>query len=160
MTEEDKEKLASYRLMVAEISAEIRARREPELMFTAAVVGALGAVAWGVAATASLNAIRDLPLWQHPAIIGALAVLLMAGPVLARILRENRLYRELRKEQLRINGEFARLSGLAEEELPTGLRSTGETKGSGVWYSAGIVILSTIGAMLFCLSIYAVTHSG
>ena len=32
MTEEDKEKLASYRLLMAEISAEIRSRRDPELI--------------------------------------------------------------------------------------------------------------------------------
>lgn len=159
MEQADEAKLASYRLMVAEISAEIRSRRDPELMFTAAVVGALGAVAWGVAATASLNAIKGLPLYQHPAIVGALAVVLMAAPVLFRIMRENRLYRALRAEQLRINCEFARLSGMAEDELPAGLRSSGDLKGSGVWYSTAIVSSSTIGAFLFCLSVYAVTRA-
>lgn len=160
MTEEDKEKLASYRLLMAEISAEIRSRRDPELIFTAAVVGALGAVAWGVAATASLNAVRALPWYQHPAIVGAIVVVLMAAPVLTRIVRENRLYRDLRQEQLRISCEFARLSGMTEAELPPGLRSTALTQGPGVWYSAAIVCLTSLGALIFCWSIYAVTRGG
>ena len=66
MTEEDKEKLASYRLLMAEISAEIRSRRDPELIFTAAVVGALGAVAWGVAA-ASMRVNMVVPVSSTPA---------------------------------------------------------------------------------------------
>lgn len=156
--DEKQEQIAAYRLLVSEISAEIRSRRDPEHIFTAAVVGALGAVAWGVAATASLSSVCHLPTLQHPAVVGIATILLMAGPVLSRIIRENGLYRALRREQVRINTHYIKLVGLSETDLPPGLRSNGETNGKGYWFSSAIVILSTIGTLLFCLSIYWVTR--
>ena len=60
--------------LLSEISAELRSRRDPEHLYTAASVGAFGAVAWGVAALGAGQP-QFVPMSPtHPALVGGLGV--------------------------------------------------------------------------------------
>lgn len=134
------------------LCAELRARRDAEHLYTAALVGALGAVSWGVATLATTSS-SAAPYWRHPALAGALACFLMAAGVLAKIYREHTVYVRLRLEQVTLVTLFAASAGVPEKELPVGLRPGGKA-GKGYRYSCAIVILSTIGAIYFCLTVW------
>lgn len=153
MSEEDKARAATLSVLFQDICSEIRARRDPEYVYTAATVGALGAVAWGIATIASVQGIDSVPPWRHPALAGAVASLMLTWAVWEKIRREHRIYVDLRAEQVRLAGLLAASTGVQQAELPSGLR-TGITAGAG-YRASGLVIGSACAAtVLFCLSVW------
>jgi hypothetical protein len=70
--------------MLQEVVAELRSRREPEHLYTAALV----AVARGVATIASIKGADKIPFCRHPAIAGAFACLIIAIAVWLKVNRE------------------------------------------------------------------------
>ena len=145
-------------LLLQEIGAEVRSRREPEHLFTAAAVGAMGAIAGGSGAVATVDALASVPFWQHPALLGAVSCVVICVAIVVKTERENRVYRAARSEQLRLYKLFAQEHGLLQSELPHGLRTTAQV-GRGHWYSSAVVIAATLGATAFCLSVLASTYS-
>jgi hypothetical protein len=91
--------------------------------------------------------------WRHPALAGALACTLFAVGVWFKVKREHGLYVGLRAEQVRIAGLVAELAGVKQDELPEGLR-TGGKAGTGYLYSAGVIVVSAIAAIIFCVSVW------
>lgn len=146
-------RLGTLSMLLQEVGAELRARREPEHLFTAALVGALGAVAWGVATIASVPGAKMIPWWRHPALAGALSCALFAAGVWFKVKREHGLYVGLRAEQARIAGLVAELAGVKQEDVPEGLR-TGSTAGAGYLSSAGVIAASATAAIVFCVSVW------
>jgi hypothetical protein len=146
-------KAAALEHILQEIGNEVRSRREPEHAFTAAAVGALGAIAAGTAAVATIPALATVPAWRHPAIVGAFACVLIAIAILIKIERENRVYREARAEQIRLYAAFAAEYGLDNGELPKGLQSTATVR-KGHWFSAAIVLVAALGSSGFCVAVW------
>jgi len=147
------DRVSALSVLFQDIGSEVRARRDPEYLYTAATIGALGALAWGVATIATVQGAGGIPSWRHPAVAGAVASLMLTWAVWQKIQREHGIYVALRAEQLRIAGLLAEATGVSQEELPTGLR-LGVTAGAG-HRASGVVIGSTCAAtVLFCLSIW------
>jgi hypothetical protein len=154
MTEEDNGDLKTTKIevlvaLLSDMGSEVRSRREPESILTAAFVAASGAVAWGVAA---LN-VKDSIAWCfHPAVVGALGIIFLAIAMIMKIKREYRTYEKARAEQGRLAEQLVELLGEDKSMLPEGLADP--VARSGHRYSIGIVIAAGVAASLFCLSIY------
>jgi len=147
------ERVSTLSILFQDICAEVRARRDPEYVYTAATIGALGAVAWGVATIATVQGVESVPPWRHPAMAGAVASVLLTWAVWKKIQREHGIYVLLRAEQVRIAGLLAAETGVQQGELPSGLR-LGISVGAG-HRASGLVIGSTcLATVLFCLSIW------
>jgi hypothetical protein len=132
------------------VTDELRSRRQPEYAYTAAAVGAFGAIAWGVAALVALS--NPVPTWRHPAIAGIVTVLLIAFPVIVKILQEHKNYVQLREDQQRLAKEMVVAYGLDLSWLPAPLRPAGKIGDAHRW-SVGIVLGAGVGAVLFCLAV-------
>ena len=154
MTPPDAEsRLATLSLLLQEISAELRSRRDPEHLYTAALIGALGAVAWGVATIATVEALTKTVFWQHPALVGAFACLVMSIGVWLKVQREHNGYVNLRKDHVRIAALVASAAGIEQSELSQGLRQD-QIAGNGHLYSGIVIASSAVASFLFCLSIW------
>jgi hypothetical protein len=151
---DEQSRLTAISLLLQEVGTELRSRREPEHLYTAALVGALGAVAWGAATIATMQNVERIPFWKHPAIVGAFACVVIAAAVWIKIRREHKVYVELRGEQIRLAGLFAAQAGLAPDQLPAGLR-TGAVSGNGHLHSGVIVFASAIASFAFCIAVWA-----
>ncbi|MDN3512667.1 MAG: hypothetical protein NG784_15365 [Candidatus Jettenia sp.] len=149
--EEKKLRLNVLMLATQELCTEVYSRRQPEYLYTAAAVGALGAVAWGVAAIAP----SCKPFYVHPAIFGAIICLLLTVTVVRKICIENKNYMKLRKEQYRLFKLLSDESGVFLRELPRGLRrSCNECIGKGYQHSIWIVFSVGIFTSIFCLIVF------
>ena len=146
-------RLGALSMLLQEVGAELRARREPEHLYTAALVGALGAVAWGVATIASVPGAKTIPWWRHPALAGALVCTIFAVAVWFKVRREHDQYIDLRADQVRIAGLVGEVAAVKQDELPAGLR-TGGKAGSGYLYSAAVIAASAVAAIYFCVSVW------
>ena len=135
--------------LLAEIGAEVRSRREPEFILTAAFVAASGAIAWGVAALANAN---TRLWWSHPAIVGALGIFIIGAAVVFKIIREHGIYKKARETQgglaKKLDDRLPEKTSLLYEDLKN------PKVGPGHWFSIGIVIAAGAAAASFCLSIY------
>jgi MFS family permease len=152
-------RVAALEHILQEIGNEVRSRREPEHAFTAAAVGALGAIAAGTAAVATVPGLAAAPAWRHPAVVGAVACVLIAIAILFKIERENRVYRAARAEQVSLYAKFAAECGLKNFELPKGLQSAAIV-GKGHWFSAAIVLVAALGSASFCLAVWQSARVG
>lgn len=153
MTEKSKKKQIKIEFLtalLADMGSEVRSRREPESILTAAFVAAAGAAIWGVAA---LNIPAPKPSWWcHPAIVGAIGIVILSIAVVIKIIREYITYKEARMEQGIIANKIIKLLGEEPSLLPKGLANAKAR--SGHRYSVGIVIVAGLAAVCFCLSIY------
>jgi hypothetical protein len=146
----DSSRMVALTALLAEVSAETRSRRDPEYLYTAASVGAFGAVAWGVAA---LTTGREAWSPAHPALIAAVGILAIAFAVVVKVVREHRLYVGLRREQVRVAKLLTATAGFQEGILPPGLKASGD--GPGHWFSVAIVLVAAVSTSGFCFAIWA-----
>jgi hypothetical protein len=140
-------------VLLQEHGNEIRSRRDPEHIYTAAFVGAVGALAWGVATIGTISRLALVPWWRHPAIFGALGCMVMAFFVIRKIRREYRVHLKLRGEQNVLARSLAQAAGIDQSELPQGLQSLDEV-GLGHHFSIWIVVVAAFTAGAFCLSVW------
>jgi hypothetical protein len=144
---------------LAEHGEELRSRREPEYIYTAAAIGSFGAVAWGIAALAAANAPTRLP-----AIVAAVGVFVVALTVVAKSWREH-----LRHEQQRI--QMAAIIARIEQSLVDDVTSLGKAEAvgaprgfvrrcealllsrGGYFWSLIILFAGAAGAIGFCLAV-------
>jgi hypothetical protein len=134
--------------LLPEIGNALRARSEPEHLFTAAAVGGFGAVAWGVAALQPEKYLSR-PVYWRPAMVAVIGILIVAGSITAKILREHGVYRKTRKEQARIAGQLASVIG--KENVPDYMLD--EKAGRGFFWSLSVVVIAALAASGFCLSL-------
>jgi hypothetical protein len=151
---DEQTRLSAISLLLQEVGTELRSRREPEHLYTAALVGALGAVAWGAATIATVQNVETIPFWKHPAIVGAFACVVIAVAVWIKVRKEHKGYVELRGEHIRLAGLFATQAGLEQDQLPAGLR-TGTVSGNGHVYSGIVIFASAIASFAFCIAVWA-----
>jgi hypothetical protein len=130
----------------AEINMEIRARRLAEYTYTAAAVAAFGALAWGVAALSSQN---DR---QTPAIAAVVATILIVIAVFLKIMDEHFKHFERRKEAVKLAGKIKDAYEITNDQMPSDFRGPA-SPGSGYIYSAVVLEVGGLGAILFSLSI-------
>ena len=100
-------------VLLKELCDAMRARTEPEHLYTAAAVGSFGAVAWGVAA---LNPQTYLarPFYLRPAVVGVISVLAVALGICIKIWREHGVYAEAKKVLSRIAKQLSSVEGASE----------------------------------------------
>ena len=140
----------TLRQLVTELGAELRARRDPEHLYTVAVVGAFGAVAWGVAALAGSG---RTSIWLFDAsIVAAAGIVFVAAVVHRKISREHSLYAELRQEQRRVLGLLASEMKFGVSTYPQGMYSG--VAGPGHKYSLRVGWGSAAAAVAFCLAVF------
>jgi hypothetical protein len=137
--------------LLQDLGEEIRKRRDPEYIYTAAAVGSFGAVSWGVAALGGISARRIISAWATPASVAALGTLLLAAAVMHKIYRDHDAYRKLREEQVKIAGLLATKLGVNVKDLPKQYCEVG--RGLGYLWSMAVVFVAAIGAVAFCLSV-------
>jgi hypothetical protein len=134
--------------LLTEIGNTLRARSEPEHLYTAAAVGGFGAVAWGVAALQP-ERYFNRPVFWRPAMVAVVGILIVAASITAKIVREHGVYRKTRKEQARIAGLLAAVVG--KEGIPSYMLDA--RSGAGFLWSLFVVVLSAFAASGFCLSL-------
>ena len=137
--------------LLSQITDELRARRDPEHLYTAAAIGGFGAVAWGVATVATTPGAKGLPFYVHPAIAGALGTLVVALAVIRKILREHKKYQDLSTQKIRISGLIQKAFSIPEDYLPVGLKSPA---GRGDLWSVLVVAAAGVAAIWFCVTIW------
>jgi hypothetical protein len=115
--------------LLTDLTVELRARREPEYLYTAAALGSFGAVAWGVAALSSTKTLGGRPWWIHPAVVASVGTIPVAAAVITKIIIEHSHYKGLREELARISGYIADALAKQPNVLPTGLVSPEPRKG-------------------------------
>jgi len=158
MAEPTDRRIQGLAIFLQDHGQEIRSRRDPEHIYTAALVGAVGALAWGVATVGAIFPSASIPWWRHPAIVGAIACLVMASFVTLKIIREYRVHLILRKEQVRLASLLADETGVLRPEVPAGLQSTSGV-GLGHQLSITIIMVTAVSAGLFCVSIYLLSQN-
>jgi hypothetical protein len=136
-------------ILLTELSSALRARSEPEHLYTAAALGGFGAVAWGVAALQPEKYVSR-PVYQRPAAVAALGTLLVAAAIALKIYREHRKFSEIKKEQARIARDLSS-SPNASDIIPQIMLS--EVPGKGYIWSLVVVITAAVAAVAFCLSL-------
>lgn len=146
----EKAKIDALIALLSQMSEEVRSRREPEYILTAAFVAASGAVAWGVA---SLANIRTGSEWFHPAFAGAILISSLAVTIMIKIIREHRTYKGDREEQGRLANILIDQIDKDFSILPNGLKQPIKVR-FGHIYSLVIIAVAGLSAALFCLSIY------
>lgn len=141
-------------MIFAELSEEIRSRREPEHLYTAAAIGAFGAIAWGVATIATVTTNKNpVAFYQHPALVAAGACVILTVAVIAKIVREHKKYVDLRREQIKLAQSLAESCSFDRSNLPPGLH-VGKESGPGYLWSTGVVVCAAVGAIAFCVSVW------
>ncbi len=145
-------------LLLSEMGNEVRTRRDAEHLYTAATIGAVGALAWGVAAV-GVSHKAGISLWEQPAIVGAAGSVLLGLVVVIKIIREHFIYSSARDEQIKVAKLWTQAAGLDGSWLPAGLAEKDKDQnrnkaGRGYFYSIGIVSVSAIAAAAFCISVF------
>src|SRR2546427_35418 len=120
-----------------DLGEEVRKRRDPEYIYTAAAVGGFGAVSWGVASLSGANPQRILSGWADPPSVAAFLTGGLAAAVIFKIIKDHRVYVELRNEEVRIVSLLAKSLGANVEELPERYRRAGPARGRRRWRSCG-----------------------
>ncbi|MGH9549379.1 MAG: hypothetical protein ACRD3W_08390, partial [Terriglobales bacterium] len=100
-------------MLLTELGAALRARSEPEHLYTAAALGSFGALAWGVAALQPESYLTR-PMWMRPAVIAAIGTAVVASSVVVKIIREHYKFAEIKREQARIAKQLASLPGATD----------------------------------------------
>jgi hypothetical protein len=136
-------------VILKELCDSMRARSEPEHLYTAAAVGSFGAVAWGVAALRPEQYLGR-PFYLRPAAVAVMGILIVAVAICIKIKREHTVYADTKKALSKIAIQLASLEG-AEGMIPDHMR--GEKAGPGFKYSIGVVAAAASLAILFCLSV-------
>jgi hypothetical protein len=136
-------------LLFAELAEGLRARKEPEHLYTAAALGGFGAVAWGVAALQPRDYIGR-PVYERPAAVAAIGILLVATAVVAKIWREHTKYAENKDTQNGIASDINATCG--GEIIPQNMRMPA---GSGWAWSIMVVIVAAFAAIAFCIAVAA-----
>jgi hypothetical protein len=136
-------------ILFTELGVALRARSEPEHLYTAAAVGGFGAVAWGVAALHP-DKYLSKPVYKRPAGVAALGTLLVATAIVVKICREHIKFAEIKKEQAQIATQLSSLSGAAGI-IPENMLSP--VAGRGFIWSLAVVIAAAVAAICFCLSL-------
>jgi len=136
-------------VLLKELCDAMRARTEPEHLYTAAAVGSFGAVAWGVAALKPEQYLAR-PFYLRPAAVGIVGILIVALGICIKILREHGVYAEAKKALCQIAKQLDSLEG-ASGMIPAYILK--EEAGSGFRYSIAVVVSAALGAVLFCLSL-------
>ena len=135
--------------LLMELGVALRARSEPEHLYTAAALGGFGAVAWGVAALQP-EKYTSKAIYQRPAGVAAIGTLLVATTIVMKICREHRKFAEIKKEQARIAARLDSMQG-AVGIIPKSMLSP--TAGKGYIWSLAVVIAGAVAAICFCLSL-------
>lgn len=136
-------------ILLTDLSAAMRARSEPEHLYTAAALGGFGAVTWGVAALQP-DKYFGRPLYKRPAGIAAFGTLLVGTAIVVKIWREHKRFAEIKEDRAKIANQLASQQG-ATGIIPKDYLSP--DPGRGDRYSLAIVIIAAFGAILFCLSV-------
>jgi hypothetical protein len=136
-------------VLLKELGDALRARSEPEHLYTAATVGGFGAVAWGVAALQPEKYLGR-PVYKRPAAIAGIGIIIVAAFIVAKIFREHGIYAETKREQARIAEQLASLEG-AREIIPEYMLK--KDAGWGFFWSLAVVIAAAVAAALFCGSL-------
>ena len=134
--------------LLSEIGCELRARSEPEHLYTAAAVGSFGAVAWGVAALQP-DKYFGRPWYWRPAMVAVIGILVVAALIAKKICREHKVYSEAKKEQARVAQFVAALDDKIKVVPDYMLKDAG----SGFFWSLMVVCGSAVAASCFCLSL-------
>ena len=140
-------------LLLQQIGDETRSRRDPEHLYTAAALGAIGAVAWGVATIGTITGMGNKSFLMHPAIAGGIVCLVMAFVVCAKTYKEHTTYRNLRDEQITLIARVAEATGVNQDQLSKGLR-VGFKVGRGYLFSMAVVVIPALAAVWFCYTVY------
>jgi hypothetical protein len=135
--------------VLTELGADLRARPEPEHLYTAASIGAFGAVAWGIAALDPAK-YGGIPWWRQPAIVAVFGVSVVAAAVTLKIGREHKKFDAIKKERARI----ASLIPGAESIIPANWK---EPAGRGYLWSIFPIWGSAALAIGFSLAVFCST---
>lgn len=136
--------------LLAELGNALRARSEPEHLYTAAAIGSFGAFAWGVAALRPQDYICRA-WYKRPAVVAIASILIVASLVVYKIFREHRVYRDTKREQARIARRLASLPGATDDLVPEYMKK--EKAGRGYLVSVVVVIGPALAAIAFCCSL-------
>lgn len=135
--------------LLTEQCESMRARSEPEHLYTAAAVGSFGAVAWGVAAL-NPDKYMQRALLLRPAFIAFVGILLVAELIRRKIVREHKEFEKAKKARAATAKKLNELVG-DKALVPDYMMS--EQEGMGYRGSMWIVIGAAIVSSLFCLSL-------
>jgi len=135
--------------LLAELSTALRARSDPEHVYTAAALGSFGAVAWGVAALQPDKYVSR-PYMARPAVVAGIGASIVAIAVIAKIFREHEKFAKVKVEQARILKQLSLLPG-ADEIVPIDMLSP--KAGNGYIWSIAVILAGAVAAIAFCLSV-------
>lgn len=134
--------------LLTEISAAMRARSEPEYVYTAGALAGSGAVAWGVAALQP-DKFFGRDIYLRPAGVAAIGLVVVALAVVGKIWREHRKFADLKKSQYS-------LGKLLEQYAGTGVipdKMFSQAAGKGYLWSIGVVVAAALASIAFCISV-------
>jgi hypothetical protein len=127
----------------------MRARSEPEHLYTAAAVGSFGAVAWGVAALNPGKYVGRV-FALRPAFIAAVGILVVAELIRRKIVREHGEFERAKKARTVTAKKLAEFAP-GKDLVPAYMMS--DEEGMGYKGSVRIVIGAAFVSSLFCLSL-------
>jgi hypothetical protein len=136
-------------VLLTDLSVALRARSEPEHLYTAAAVGGFGAVTWGVASLQP-EKFSSRPPYKRPAGVAIFGTLLVAFAIGVKIYREHKRYAEIKEDRAKIANQLASQQG-ATGIIPKDYLSP--APGWGFIYSLAVVGLAAAGAIWFCISV-------
>lgn len=142
--------------LLSEYGNDLRARSQPEYLYTAASLGAFGAVSWGVAAMSPTVYVSS-DWWARPPIVAAAGIFVVAVSVLAKIWREHTNYGMVKAYRAAVANGLAAVPEL--KPLIAGTY-TNRIAGRGAHVSGGMVILAGVSSIAFCLSVRGPTGDG
>lgn len=134
--------------LFAQITDELRSRRQAEYIYTAAALGAFGATAWGVATLAVYHPQHPSTFLHHPIGAAALGSVLIALAVNGKILSDHCKYAKMMKDLKTYSDRIA--SAFRIDYLSKGLKEG--KSGLGFLWSMAIVLAGGILAVWFCCS--------
>jgi hypothetical protein len=135
--------------LLADVGNELRSRRDPEHLYTAASVGAFGAVAWGVSTLAAAHIQGSR--WGQPPFVAAAGVVALALVVSRKIYRVHQDYVGLRAYQGQLARALCESLHVGHDAFPRSMLSG--KAGSGHWGSILVVAVAALAAVWFCLSL-------
>lgn len=132
-------------VVLQELGTALRARSDPEHIYTAAAVGYFGAVAWGVAALKPQDYLSRV-IWTRPATVAAVGILVVACLVVWKILHEHKNFATIKEQYARVAAILKALPN--GDVIPDQLT---KRAGKGAWISVCIVIGAALPSIAFCL---------
>jgi len=137
--------------LFAQITDELRSRRQAEYVYTGAALGSFGAVAWGVAALVAAARPSSPKYWLfQPPIVAALGSLVVAVAVIFKICADHGNYAKLMTELGKYSKRVAAVFHV--DYLSKDL--TEAKAGPGYRSSIYIVIAGALLAIAFSLSVW------